>query len=311
MVKSGLTELPNELSLYIISFLSAKEAARFRATSSTYRNLVTLLPDLSYNDNNDIRSFQGFVNELPSDSEAYHVRQVYVKLTIRDEAMSSLMNRFVRDMLKRGVMNLELINLDDQYLPSLPVEIFSSTTIETMKFRGFSIDIVPRTASLPALEKLTTDRVTFNGMALRRLLSSCPLLDTLVIDENQWKWPLNYLHISFPDTKYTFEDIFDIIEDIEYMHTGLKGYTALKRSVVDQIDITGCGLRDLAVVEVILASFPYLEQLNVGTRTQLVPTRRDIMNKIENLPKASQTCNITLFPCKHPFTIKKHSSVKL
>ncbi|KAL1189765.1 putative F-box/LRR-repeat protein [Cardamine amara subsp. amara] len=93
-----------------------------------------------------------------------------------------------RHVLNRGVKDLDLdVDAKDGY--SLPFEIFTCNTLVGLKLTGFSIDVIPEDASLPALKSVMF--YSLHACAFEKLLSACPLLQDLFINDlnwEQWKW---------------------------------------------------------------------------------------------------------------------------
>ncbi|KAL0885345.1 hypothetical protein Bca101_009327 [Brassica carinata] len=108
---------------------------------------------------------------------------------------SSRTNRRIHNVLNRGsVLDLDLhLGIDDAHLPS---EIFACKTLVELKLTGFCIKELPDDALLPALKKLVLKSVQFDlsllhVCAFEKLLSACPVLEELVLDDLRWelwKW---------------------------------------------------------------------------------------------------------------------------
>ncbi|VVB06621.1 unnamed protein product [Arabis nemorensis] len=198
IIKRRDTVLPEDLIIHIVSFLSAKEAARTRVLYKQWLNLFTIESDLVFDYSVKIcGSFKSFVDRLLARHVSYRVRRLSLKLrpTNFDSAQYKLVNECLCNVLKRGVMDLELdINVDKDY--PLPSEVFTCSTVVKLKLgSGFVIDIIPKDASLPALKTLILDSVQFyslgDGCVFQRLISACPVLEELVIDGHNcedWNW---------------------------------------------------------------------------------------------------------------------------
>ncbi|KAG7550762.1 Leucine-rich repeat 2 [Arabidopsis thaliana x Arabidopsis arenosa] len=121
-----------------------------------------------------------------------------------DFAQYKLLNYCLCNVLKRGVLDLELdINVKEDYI--LPFEVFTCKTLVKLKLGcGFVIDILPKNALLPALKTLILDLVRFDssdGCAFTRLLSASPVLEELVINRLNWEHWKGSRFVSSPTLK--------------------------------------------------------------------------------------------------------------
>lgn len=117
------------------------------------------------------------------------------KLTLRYRT-GTRTKHCIRHVLNRGGLtdlDLSLYTGDDG--PDLPCEIFTCKTLVELKLSDFYIKELPEDASLPALKKLLLRSVKFDSpphvCAFGKLLSACPVLEELVLDDlrwEQWKW---------------------------------------------------------------------------------------------------------------------------
>ncbi|KAL1222098.1 F-box/LRR-repeat protein [Cardamine amara subsp. amara] len=202
-----ISGLPGDVIGIIVSFLPANDAARVLLLARSFRHLYTIIPNLEFN---DALEFQGTFTDFVTQSLARLqtttlIRRFSLKYK-RDKLVDSdRINHWLRDVLKRSVMDLELdiSGGDNRYeLPldgyELPLEIFTCNTLTKMKLgEEFVIRALPKDALLPSLESLILESVRFyarddNGdCAFHAFLLACPVLKELKIDgmywEN-WKW---------------------------------------------------------------------------------------------------------------------------
>ncbi|XP_010431708.1 PREDICTED: F-box protein At3g62430-like [Camelina sativa] len=197
-----ISNLPDDLCRHVISLLSAKEAACLKYTSKKWAKLLTVIPSAVFGGGSSsssavstTASLKDCADELSLARRAIHrLRRFSLKLQSLDFAQYSMVNDCLRDVLKCGVLDLELdINVQGDY--SLPSEIFTCKSVVKLKLgSGFVIDSLPKNALLPALKTLLLESVRFDGLdgcAFQRLLSACPVLEELVIDGFNcefWNW---------------------------------------------------------------------------------------------------------------------------
>ncbi|KAG7555384.1 F-box domain [Arabidopsis suecica] len=195
------SNLPDDVICHIISFLSAKEATCLKFVSKNFRNLVTIKPNVVF----DLwETFKNFADGLLAETTSYRIRRFSLKLGSMDFAQYKLLNDCLCNVLKRGVLDLELdINVKEDYI--LPFEVFTCKTVIKLKLGcGFVIDILPKNALLPALKTLILDLVRFDssdGCAFTRLLSASPVLEELVINRLNWEHWKGSRFVSSPTLK--------------------------------------------------------------------------------------------------------------
>ncbi|KAL1226158.1 putative F-box/LRR-repeat protein [Cardamine amara subsp. amara] len=188
------SNLPIDLIYEIISLLSTDDVASLQYASKKFKSLVSVIPNLAFETSSEIR---GCLLYFVSGILARHrVRRLSLKLRYLnfDSSRWNLVNECLINVLKRGVMDLELdINVKEDY--KLPSELFTCKSVVKMKLgSGFVIDMIPENALLPSLKSLILDSVRFvdvDGCAFQKLISACPVLKELVIDHlnwEKWKW---------------------------------------------------------------------------------------------------------------------------
>lgn len=209
-------------------------------------NLVTIISNVGYNPSFETNgSFKDFVSRLLARRDSYRIRRFSLKLRSLefDSAKYHLVNECLRNVLNRGVLDLELdINVNEVY--KFPFEVFTCKKVVKLKLgSGFVIDHIPKNALLPALKSLLLDKVRFidksGGCAFTRLVSACPVLEDLVIYRNNredWEWSRivsskilkkltirredwedldgsSYESISFDTPSLEYFEYFDVLRD--------------------------------------------------------------------------------------------------
>ncbi|KAG7565626.1 Leucine-rich repeat 2 [Arabidopsis suecica] len=231
-----------------------------KIASKNCLNLVTIISTVAYDPSFETNgSFKDFVSRLLARRDIYRIRKFSLKLRSMefDSAKYNLVNDCVRNVLHRGVLDLELdINVNEDY--TLPFEVFTCKKVVKLKLgSGFVIDNIPKDALLPALKTLFLDKVRFNdksgGCAFTRLVSACPVLEELVIYRNNredWDWDCtvsskilkrltirrqdwgdldgsSYESISFDTPSLEYFEYFDVLRD-EYPVVNLKSLVEAK-----------------------------------------------------------------------------------
>ncbi|KAG2273257.1 hypothetical protein Bca4012_086157 [Brassica carinata] len=188
-----ISSLPDDVIIHILSFLTLKRSAQTSVLSKRWRILFAFSPNLDLLPYGNHRSFLNFVEErVLSVSGNSSVK----KFTLRYRT-GTRTKHCIRHVLNRGGLSdlhLSLYTGDDG--ADLPCEIFTCKTLVELKLTDFFIKELPEDASLPALKKLLLGSVKFDSphpqvCAFAKLLSACPVLEELVLDDlrwEQWKW---------------------------------------------------------------------------------------------------------------------------
>ncbi|KAL1222060.1 F-box/LRR-repeat protein [Cardamine amara subsp. amara] len=196
-----ISGLPDDVILIILRFLPSNDAARVLLLARRFKKLYTIIPNLEFDDKVNIfqGTFSDFVTKsLPPLGNTSLIRRFSLKSQMGLE--SDRVNQWLRNVLKRSVMDLELdiyggnnrskLPLDGY---ELPLEIFTSNTVTKMKLgKEFVIRALPKDALLPSLESLILKRVRFyarddGDCAFHAFLLACPVLKELNIDGMYWE----------------------------------------------------------------------------------------------------------------------------
>ncbi|KAL1188034.1 F-box/LRR-repeat protein [Cardamine amara subsp. amara] len=215
-----ISGLPGDVIGIIVSFLPANDAARVLLLARSFRHLYTIIPNLEFN---DALEFHGTFTDFVTQSLAQLETTTLIRrFSLKSEGgIKSRINHWLRDVLKRSVMDLELDIYG--YGSELPSEIFTGNTVIKVKLgKEFEISVIPKNALLPSLESLILDTdVRFcapddGDCAFKALLLACPVLKELIIKEMHWeKWNWSRLVSSQSLQRLTMSRILfdDFIED--------------------------------------------------------------------------------------------------
>lgn len=162
--------------------------------------MLTIVPDLRFDGSvKDGKSFKDFAHRVLALPSSSRVRNFSLSWWFDDEddielPQYDLINRCLRHVLKRGVMDLHLwLNGNEGY--SLPFEVFTCETISQLSIgSGIAIDILPKNVFLPALKTLSLYYIRFFDFGrceFKTLLAACPVLEELTmrgVNWELWKW---------------------------------------------------------------------------------------------------------------------------
>ncbi|KAL1220217.1 F-box/LRR-repeat protein [Cardamine amara subsp. amara] len=210
-----ISGLPDDVIRRIVRFLPANDAARVLLLGTRFKNL-------EFNDKVDF--FQGTFTDFVTESMALLGNNTRIRrFSLKSERglESDRISSWLRDVLKRGVIDLELDI--DGYGYELPLEIFTSNTVVKMKLgKEIEIKALPKNALLPSLESLILDTDVWfstpdgSDCVFQAVLLACPVLKELIIKEMHWeKWNWSRIVSSQSLQRLTMSRILsdDFIED--------------------------------------------------------------------------------------------------
>ncbi|CAL9225267.1 unnamed protein product [Arabidopsis halleri] len=190
-----ISSLPEDISCHILSFLSTKEAASTSVLSRKWRYLFAFVPNLDLDDSvylnprnkTDIStSFMDFVDRVLALQGNFPLHKFSLK--IGDGVDPVRITPWIHNVLDRGVSDLYLhLNLESEFL--LPSKVYLSKTLVRLKLRfGLYPTIDVEDVHLPNLKSLYIESTHFekHGIGLSKLLSGCPMLEDLVLDDISW-----------------------------------------------------------------------------------------------------------------------------
>lgn len=201
-----ISDLPDEIIIRIISFLSIDEAASTSLLSKRWRDMFAFTPNLHLSLTKP-KKFMPFVDHRQNFMDFVdRVLAVSVNCAIKSFTLkcrlgvgSAHTNRWICNVLNRGVLDLYL---DVKAQDSLLFEVFACKTLVKLKLNRFEIPMLPENASLPALKSLSLYYVRFYNLeAFEKLISACPLLVELTMDYIAWElWKCSHI-LSCPTLK--------------------------------------------------------------------------------------------------------------
>lgn len=178
-----INSLSDETICHILSFLATKESALTSVLSKRWRNLFAFTPNLHLDDDLEVgcgQSFIDFMDRVLAVSGNFPIRKISIKC--RKSIGSGHVTRWIIEVVKRGVSNLDIdvIARGEAFL--VPLEMFTCETMVELKLaKGFEA-LIPDDVSLPSLKCLSLDYVYFyntRSCVLGKLLSACPVLEEL------------------------------------------------------------------------------------------------------------------------------------
>ncbi|CAA7062535.1 unnamed protein product [Microthlaspi erraticum] len=189
-----ISNLSDDLLLKILSSLTSKDVVATMLLSKRWKFLWTLVPKLHFDDR--------FKEYFGDDCVPYRMFQQYVDMFLvsnKSPVLETLkfslgcsysttddLTTWIRIGIARRVRELEIIRSLDAYDYgefNLPQCLYTFEKLVVLKLYGWIVLDVPTTVCLPSLKSLHLLCVEYKDEeSHRRLLSSCPVLEELVLD---------------------------------------------------------------------------------------------------------------------------------
>ncbi|XP_057428845.1 F-box/FBD/LRR-repeat protein At1g78750-like [Lotus japonicus] len=201
-----LSDLPDCILLYILSFLAAKSAVQTCMLSTRWKNLWKQLPGLILHPQDNFSTYKKFTKflsrllTLRDGSAALHELRFWRGRPIQTQ----LLKRMVKYVVSHNIQKLHLFVLCD--IQDFPRCIFSSQTLTSLQLgvhsKGFTSEkmSLPKSLNLPALTGLYLENFSFSGNDIDRRrvepFSALIKLNTLMIHNCTLSDDANILCIS-------------------------------------------------------------------------------------------------------------------
>ncbi|KAJ1695482.1 hypothetical protein LUZ63_012180 [Rhynchospora breviuscula] len=191
-----LSNLPDALLIHILSLLDAKKVVQTCLLSKRWHNLWASVPSLHFNYeylSNESERFSNFVTSF------LHLRDKAINLhtfklcyygsrtcpssmhcsALTNTKAFSIDEMWILYAFKHEVKNL-VLKLWENCFKVAPNWLFTCDSLEYMHFTCFS-EVKADIVCLPKLRKLSLRNVSMNGDSIHKILSGCPILETLSI----------------------------------------------------------------------------------------------------------------------------------
>ncbi|XP_019101910.1 PREDICTED: FBD-associated F-box protein At3g49020-like [Camelina sativa] len=200
MGKDGISELPDDLILQILSSLPTKNVIATSGLSKRWRFLWKLVPKLEFNSEINPRTAENVGRSL-----LLHKAPVLesLHLTVTDLCDDIDVELWAGIAFARNVREFVLeVSLSFFSMPvQFPSSLFFCDTLETLKLKFSVLVDVPSRVCMKSLRILHLFHVSYkDGESIRNLISGCPNLEDFLIHGGACKVVLN-LVIEAPSLK--------------------------------------------------------------------------------------------------------------
>ncbi|KAJ4760845.1 F-box family protein [Rhynchospora pubera] len=179
--KDFLSSLPSEIIEDILVKLPIKEAARTSVLSSNWKSLWTSMPDLVFNDDRD-------TTESDLIRRVDKVLQVHQGPILKFEVQVGSDKHVGEEAIRRWLLALSKNELKDLCLNfdiyqncKVPSILFSYQKLENLEIQGCTISAPQCFHGLKLLRNLILCDCELVGITIEKLVSSCPLLESLTL----------------------------------------------------------------------------------------------------------------------------------
>ncbi|XP_010448283.1 PREDICTED: F-box/FBD/LRR-repeat protein At4g26340-like [Camelina sativa] len=183
----SISQLSDDLLLRILSCVPTKHVVATSLLSQRWRFLWMLVPQLRFDDTNhngDYKSFSQFVYRSLLSNKAPVLQHLHLNLGAGCPAVD--IRLWIDIAVSRRVIELEInIRSSKDVSFSLPSNVYTSDTLETLRLIDFVLLNAPSSVRLPSLKVLHLNTVDYvDDASLPSILSGCPNLEELFLERH-------------------------------------------------------------------------------------------------------------------------------
>ncbi|KAJ1695334.1 hypothetical protein LUZ63_012032 [Rhynchospora breviuscula] len=188
-----ISNLPDDLRLEILLKLSIRELARTSILSSKWKDSWIYVPSLIFEENSNESRLIDMVDNVLM---AHHSTILQFKL-VSKYSCNTAINRWLLFLYANGIKDLQL-NFSDDEQCNIPFLFFSCHTLERVNVSCCSFNVPDCFQGFKLLRTLSLQKFDLTGISIGNLVSSCPLLECLVLVDFVQQ---GYLHIVASNLK--------------------------------------------------------------------------------------------------------------
>ncbi|XP_074282053.1 putative F-box/LRR-repeat protein At4g15060 [Silene latifolia] len=194
-----ISELPDFILHNILLILDTKEAGRASVLSKRWYIAWASIPvlffhplyfkvdeDIGDNDENEYGRLQRFVEFIDNTMRRYfmfeyRIRKMYLEITIDDEKLETMVDRWIDIAVLNQVEELEFeVNGEIEYEP--PGSLFIAKSLSVLKCRNIVLPYY-EILELVSLKHFSLEPMSVDENMLQRIISSCPLIELEITHE--------------------------------------------------------------------------------------------------------------------------------
>ncbi|CAN8269444.1 unnamed protein product [Cochlearia groenlandica] len=181
---SNICELSNDLLVEILSLMNTTQVVSTSLLSKRWRNVWKLVTKVDHRMTMYEKGSKFFDNFLRC-NESPILQTVHLK--IGRKCAQEAHERWVNIAVARHVRDLKLFHYQDVIPLAFPRSLFTCKSLVVLRLKNLMIQDIPSTLFLQSIKTLSLIHVTFytdtttSDKLVHKLLSSCPVLETLVV----------------------------------------------------------------------------------------------------------------------------------
>ncbi|EYU17874.1 hypothetical protein MIMGU_mgv1a021484mg [Erythranthe guttata] len=204
-----ISELPKDILQTILYFLSQKEAVQTSVLSKSWR---------------DIWCTQEFLSTIETTLRRYCDQmmcleefRLSISVGYSDHISVSFLERWIPTLKNMGVKDFRLFVCSKnsgkrELVIKLPIVVFDADSLQDLHVEGFMFDqqTIGRNVVSKHLKKLHLERVIIDDMIFKKIIASCPLIETMILKSCKALRNINannLLHLkNFTFSSYSHDD---------------------------------------------------------------------------------------------------------
>ncbi|KAL7110881.1 hypothetical protein ACP275_05G053700 [Erythranthe tilingii] len=188
-----ISDLPRDILQRILYFVSQKEAVRTSVLSKSWRYTWRTRPNLDFSEATFKGKKQEFLSFVDNTLQQYRDQRLcldefHLRISLDDylkHKSVSLLEKWIPILTTMGVKEsrLSICTVDHNDMPSV---VFQAESLQQLHVEGFDMDrdAIPTIILSKHLKKLRLQRVYIEGKIFRKIFSSCPLIETMHVEES-------------------------------------------------------------------------------------------------------------------------------
>ncbi|KAJ4834386.1 hypothetical protein Tsubulata_007328 [Turnera subulata] len=252
----GLSSLPDALLIYILSFLTAKDAVKSSVLSKRWNNLWLQISSLLFSHADSgcsLDTFAAFVTQVLIFHEAPKIRRFHLQMEGYQEHLAPAVDEWLRFAITRQAEDLNLefnasSHQNTQHL-SLHEFFYNNQSLRLLSLQGFRLCHTDGAVCWPCLTRLCLTHIEMEDEQMRKILCGSPSLLDLEIVNCQGLLSLNL----------TGMNVKNVSVGLVWQEEGVSGLKLLIPKVVS-LSLSG----DLEIEDYFIEDATSLERAEIG-----------------------------------------------
>ncbi|KAL0429370.1 UNVERIFIED_CONTAM: putative F-box protein [Sesamum radiatum] len=194
-----ISELPDEILVEILSLLPMKDAVRTGALCMRWKYLWTLVDNITFYSDvrkhcRELKRFISFVDRTLKQCSSPKIKKFSLRMCY-DYRADRLIEEWLQNVWRKNVECLKLDWVEFDYC--LPLWFYNSLSLKQLELTNCKFMLLGQ-VSWFSLKSLSLTSVLIDDYEIARVLSGCPVLDTLILNAVT---SISHLNITSPNLK--------------------------------------------------------------------------------------------------------------